>query len=110
MFKQNLTLTLILGTPRPPKGHLHGQGFRYDVMNDKINNIYNYQLPGFVWQASLVFFLCGWETQKIRGDYVNNNGDPPSPNSREFGDPFVYLGILCDRVLNNRIGNKQSLI
>ena len=25
-------------------------------------------------------------------------GDPPSPNSREFGDPFVSLGILCDRV------------
>ena len=25
-------------------------------------------------------------------------GDPPFPNSREFGDPFVNLGILCDRV------------
>ena len=25
-------------------------------------------------------------------------GDPPSLNSREFGDPFVNLGILCNRV------------
>ena len=39
-------------------------------------------------------------------------GDPRPQNSREFGNPFVNLGILCDRVRQRTcaLGDKDIFI